>query len=275
MESNKDCYNNVRYNSNINSVFNDINSSINHFLSISSVADANKSYGQLKRYLDNILVDLQKKEQQIADALEICEKYNANIIEDSKGSAEQDIFIKKSKNGNLFYNNLNSLPPQHNIKEMIPEIGYSVNIAHVDKLSDIPSMFYWYSDGIYCCPFPGIYVKVPFLEVVNTLKDTPKDRTVKCSYKTKEICSRYSRDRVCTFAHCGDTYVKISPYARCPKNPTFGDKISIVHDLSFLKEEDIRVVTMYGLSDIILMYLWYDMQKWSGSKIINDINKCI
>jgi hypothetical protein len=273
MSNTSDNYNFIKYSTDAAYLFGDINKSINHFLALGSPNVASKEYAKLKKYLDSILVDMQQKEQQLVNALEICEKYNNNLLDDSKDE-DSSIFVKKSKNGNLFYNNTEE-KHAYNQKYTINEIGYSMNMQSVDDIKDIPSMFYWYKDGIYCSPFPGIHIKVPFLEVVNTLRETPKDRTVKCSYKTKDTCSRHSKDKICTFAHKGDSYVKISPYARCPKNPTFGDKMSLVHDISYLKEDDMRVIAMYGISDIILTYIWYDMQKWKGAKVIDNIDKCI
>jgi hypothetical protein len=170
-------------------------------------------------------------------------------------------------------------------KILIKEIGYYTKMPMVSSLQDIPPMFYWYSDkkktedaGIYCCILPGVYAKVPFPEVIDNSEDFSRAKSICCKYFTKENCEnnreiiarqKSTSVRSCNFAHNGDKYVKISTSSRCPRRSTFGSPSTLVSDINEVGMHDIKQIMLYGISDLISAYVWFDNKKNITKKSLN------
>lgn len=169
------------------------------------------------------------------------------------------------------------------------DVGFDVKIPIINKLTDIPSSFYWYSGdetnsaGIYTCITTGFYIKVPLPDVIDSTNTRNKTGSVKCKHNTLDAChnSRYdlskkynSELRECGFAHTGDSYIKIGTYFRCPCIPRFGKHIFLKNDLNNVPDTDIKTILMYSLSDILLTLLWFQRQHIDGKQniVFNNID---
>lgn len=156
------------------------------------------------------------------------------------------------------------------------------------KLNEIPAALHWYKGdqsnppGVYICLSRGCYIQVPFPNVVDGTKDFNRTCSIKCKYSSAEECLKIRRDlsmrynselRACTFAHKGDSYVKIGTSFRCPNIPRFGNYAFLHSDMNELPDCDIKMMLMYALSDVLLGSLWFQNQK-NTSMVMTNIDVC-
>lgn len=162
---------------------------------------------------------------------------------------------------------------------LIPECGYYINVNTVNSLSDIqPAICYFDGEdkGFYCCLVPGVYVKIPFPEIIDATKNFSRMRTIRCKHitlkncddKRKEHCKTFAQ---CNFAHKGQRIKKLGYSSRCPSLPVFGHPSRITTDVKKIKESDIKNVMLYGLSDLMAAMIWMDSNKIK-KKVITDID---
>ncbi len=165
---------------------------------------------------------------------------------------------------------------KNNIEEVyLKEFKYKLKIKNVDSLAEIkPMMSYFKGDkkhsaGVYCCLLENVYIKIPFPEMIDINKDFNKSRTIKCKYVTTEKCNEYknkmmkfnSYSKNCNFAHIGDKIVKICNHSRCDKVSNYGNPDTFLNDVEKIGINDIKNILLYGLSDVMSSYLWFDYSK--------------
>jgi len=157
----------------------------------------------------------------------------------------------------------------------IPPIKYKMNIDKVKKLSDIPPMFYFcndkqYGPGIYCAINKNIIAKVPFNSVYDVSKTHDKSKSIKCKYLDINICLEHRKKmaafyktdiRKCTFAHTGEKMVKMGYNSRCNIIPSFGNPKTLLDDITYITEEEIKTILMYGLNDLFSAAVWGNFNK--------------
>lgn len=165
--------------------------------------------------------------------------------------------------------------------------GFLYNIPVINKINEIPSAMYWfngdkdYTPGIYTSPSNGVYIKVPFPNVIDSTKNHFRTGSIKCRNGTIDECNKFrdefskykSSVNSCNFAHVGDAYVKIGNVFRCNEIPRFGNYAYLSDDLSTIQETNIRTMLMYSLSDLLLGSLWFQKNK-KNNIIIEDVDIC-
>jgi hypothetical protein len=191
---------------------------------------------------------------------------------------ESDVIKKEFIHTPILYKNLSNI---YNTN-----IGFKFQVPIINKLNEMPSVFYWYNGddtnpaGIYTCISRGFYVRVPFPNVVDSTKNCNKIGSIRCKNETyeecynirKELSIRYGSDiRECTFAHTGDKYIKIGTTFRCPHMPRFGNHGYLENDIKTVTDSDIKTILMYSLSDILLTSLWFQRQKKDNSNESSNI----
>lgn len=168
------------------------------------------------------------------------------------------------------------------------DTGFTYSIPIINKITEIPSAVYWfngdkeYPPGIYTSPSTGVYIKIPFPNVIDSTKNNYRTGSIKCINDTIEKCNKYRKKtssgykpfrNPCNYAHKGDTFVKIGNIFRCCDLPRFGNYLHLSNDLSSIQENNIRTMLMYSLSDLLLGSLWFQKNKRSNM-IIDDIDIC-
>jgi hypothetical protein len=160
-------------------------------------------------------------------------------------------------------------------------IGFPYKIPIINKLSDIPSAFYWFNgddkhdEGIYTSMSNGFYIKVPFPNIIDTTTSYNRTCSIKCKYNTykdclktrKELSSKYKTDiRECNFAHKNDKYIKMGTAFRCPSMPHFGSHASLPRDLDTIPISDVKTMLMYSLSDMLISSVWFQKLQITKNK---------
>lgn len=173
------------------------------------------------------------------------------------------------------------------------DIGFSYKIPIINKVSEIPSAFYWFrgdeknTEGIYTSLSNGFYIKVPFPDIIDATNSYNRTGSIRCKNNTYSDClkirstiaNKYKTDiRECTFAHKKDKYIKIGTVVRCPSMPHFGSHTTLSRDLDKIPTDDIKTMLMYSLSDSLISSLWFQKSQINKSDnknvIISDIDIC-
>jgi hypothetical protein len=124
-----------------------------------------------------------------------------------------------------------------------------------------------YTEGIYCCIIPNVFIKVPFPEIIDSTKEYDRGHSIRCKYKTKKLCddqrgkmAKYhkSQVRICNFAHNGEEITKIGYPSRCATIPNFGNPSTFANDLKIVDTSDIKNIMFYGVNDLIASAIWFD-----------------
>lgn len=183
-------------------------------------------------------------------------------------------------------------PVKRKIKE-IDEI-YSIKTPKISvpiatRLNNIGSCIFWYNGdstnpkGLYMSPCPKLYVKIPFMNVVDGTKDYNRVGSIKCKHGTKKLCNnnkRYISEkfnasiRECTYAHIGDRYKKIGMNYRSPGMPAFGRTDTLVSDAKTISYKDIKIIIMYAVSDILLCHMWAAANNIKTEVVFSDVDIC-
>lgn len=164
-----------------------------------------------------------------------------------------------------------------------------INVPSVQNLNSIKSCIFWYkgdsynSSGLYLSPFPKLYIRIPFMDVMDGSRDCNKTGTIKCKYEHKISCTRNKKNiserygvqmKKCTYAHIGDLYKKIGTNYRSPGMPTFGNFKTLCSDLKIIPTRNIKTMLMYAVSDIFLCHLWAAANNIKDPLIFHDIEIC-
>lgn len=213
--------------------------------------------------------DMSEKEDEIEHTLNQIKKITQKTPE------------KKNYEHNLItYKTIDSV---HNVN-----IGFPYKIPIINKLSEIPSAFYWFNgddkhqEGIYTSLSNGFYIKVPFPNIIDATNSYNRTGSIKCKYKTYEDClkirtdlsDKYKSDiRECNFAHKNDKYVKIGTTFRCPSMPHFGSHASLSRDLDTIPTSDVKTMLMYSLSDMLISSLWFQKSQITNNNLKNSNKK--
>jgi hypothetical protein len=165
---------------------------------------------------------------------------------------------------------------------------YNVDMAMVNKLSDIPPMFHWYSGdkkntaGVYICLTDGVYIQVPFPDLISKNSKNFKHKSVPCKYKTTMFCREKQEDysrlyntelRQCNFVHIGESFIKIGSDFRCPNLPSFGAYETLGEDLMLVSLSDIKTMLFNSSSDLLLILLWRKYHMNLGEIIFTNLDK--
>lgn len=149
----------------------------------------------------------------------------------------------------------------------IDELDYTVKLPQVKSLKEITPMFYYYAGdknhtkGVYCSFLNGIYMRVPFPEIIDSTKNPNRVRSVRCKYGTKEKCDEqasryYHYKKVCNYAHTGEKINKIAYNSRC-RIPNFGNPSEFNESIDAVYMNDIKNLLLYGLNDTFLSMMWF------------------
>jgi len=185
---------------------------------------------------------------------------------------------------------------KHPVKRKIKEITeiYSIKTPKISvpiaaNLNNIGSCIFWYNGdstnpkGLYMSPCPKLYVKIPFMNVVDGTKDYNRVGSIKCKYGTKKLCNnnkRYISEkfnasiRECTYAHIGDRYKKIGMNYRSPGMPAFGRTDTLSADAKTISYKDIKIIMMYAVSDILLCHMWAAANDIKTEVVFSDVDIC-
>ena len=166
---------------------------------------------------------------------------------------------------------------------------HRLRVPVVSRLDMIPSCMHWYNGdkhvpkGLYLSPYPNMYIRVPFMNVIDGTKDFNRIGSVKCKNGSKETCRTHrkhlaekfnSQFRECTYAHVGDKYRKIGMNYRSPGMPSFGNFRSLLTDTEKISYKDIKIMMMYALSDLLLCSMWCSANKIKNPVVFHDIEVC-
>jgi hypothetical protein len=192
---------------------------------------------------------------------------------------KNDIGIKKI----IKYKNLDSI-------NGVSLQNNNINIPVTPNLKNIPPMFYWYegnnihSQGIYICISEGMYIQVPFPNVIDNDHEDYKKNTIKCKYYDKNICYNNRKKmsllhnnkkiKECNFVHKNEFFNKISDIYRC-NITSIGNHKTLNEDLNKLNIEDIKYLLMNNTSDLLLILLWFQNKfKDSNDIVLNKLDMC-
>lgn len=168
--------------------------------------------------------------------------------------------------------------------------NFSVDISMVDKLSDIPPMFSWFAGdkknaaGVYICLTEGVYIQVPFPNLISKNSKNFKHKSIPCKYKTAVHCrekqEEYSRAyntelRQCNFVHIGESFIKIGSDFRCPNLPSFGAYETLEEDLMLVSLADIKNILFNSSSDLLLILLWRKHHQNLGDITFTNLDKLL
>lgn len=203
-------------------------------------------------------------EDMLAETHNYVEDINIDISDNMIHTTDSDMLIYKT---NKFVHK-----PLH-VNIDIKPIKYHRKFKQVDKLEKIPEMFVWYNNpkdkynkpGIYVCVYSGVYVRVPFPQVVDSNMSNNKTNSIRCKYTNKCLCGEQRKKmaithnsllRKCNFAHQGEKLKKIGHVSRCPSCPHFGNSTTLVEDCKQINLLDIKNVLLYGLNDLFSAMVW-------------------
>ena len=269
---------------NTTSYITQICSRFNNFQISAHNVDNIKTGKKLINYHKNILLTLKSSikslETILNDSLDLLQDMTNDLIQEQRS----DDFVYMTTLGMLSYNGRGAIKDRSHvkgeikqqqkiqlpIKTLIPQVRYSLNVQHIKRLDEAKSMFYFYDNNLYCRLINEIYVKVPFPEIYDSAKNYERKCSVRCKYKTKDICNKHremsaklynSPRRACNFAHIGERIVKIGYSSRCPSRPNYGNPDTIAEDSKYITMDDIKSLLMYGLNDMITAAIWLDYKK--------------
>jgi hypothetical protein len=189
------------------------------------------------------------------------------------------------------YHELNDNSAQNNYrlyKTVALHGQYNVDMAMVNKLADIPPMFHWYSGdkkntaGVYICLTDGVYIQVPFPDLISKNSKNFKHKSVPCKYKTTMFCREKQEDysrlyntelRQCNFVHIGESFIKIGSDFRCPNLPSFGAYDTLGEDLMLVSLADIKNMLFNSSSDLLLILLWRKHHMNLGEIVFTNLDK--
>ncbi len=225
----------------------------------------------------SIIMDSLKKHIEILEnTMESCREFLSEIYDDLSKPLPPEDFVFNTAYGMLSYRGRDNIEKKQEEvvpdRVFIPEIKYNMKIPSVKRLSEIPSMFYYYKGdkktlpGVYC-NINNNCIKVPFPQVIDSVKDFNRVKSMRCKYKTRELCYSHT-NRDCNYAHRGEQMIKIGYQSRCPSNPRFGNPETMAIDTKTTVSDDIDTVLMYGLNDIFSTAVWFDYYKITKKKLM-------
>jgi hypothetical protein len=141
----------------------------------------------------------------------------------------------------------------------IPETTFQV----VSTMNEIPPATYYYDGphyrkGVYMRISDKMIVRLPMMDFMDISLNLSKVGTVRCKHLHKSRCEKYTyngyggKPRICKYAHSGDEFKRISSVARCQRLPRIGTRDSLISDLKYLQQSDIRTLLMGPLNDILI-----------------------
>ena len=233
--------------------------------------------------LTTLKSQIKSLETVLRDSTELLQDMTDDLMQESRS----DDFVFLTTLGMLSYNGRSITKEKHHIplslkesspppkpivhiRTLIPQVRYNLNVAHIDKLEEAKSMFYWHNNSLYVRLLNDVYAAVPFPEIYDSAKNYERRCSVRCKYKTKAICDRQrsevarvynSPKRICNFAHIGEKMVKIGYSSRCPSRPNYGNPATIAEDSKLITIDDIKSMLLYGLNDLIIAAIWLDYKK--------------
>ena len=165
---------------------------------------------------------------------------------------------------------------------------FTIDLPIVDELSQMKPTFYWYAgdkknkEGIYMALMSGLYIQVPFPDLISKNSKNFKHKSIPCKYKTYQQCrekqAEYSRIyntelRQCNFVHVGEQFIKIGSDFRCPNLPSFGAHETLAEDISTVTLPDIKNILMNASSDLLLITMWRLRHLNLGEIVFTNLDK--
>jgi hypothetical protein len=248
---------------------------------------------KLLNYHNEILITLKSQVKSLETVINASTEIIQDMTDDLIQETREDDFVFSTSLGMLSYNGRSitkerrrmpamikdtTAPPKPTIstRTLIPQIHYHLHVPHIRKLEEAKPMFYWHEEALYVRLLNDVYAKVPFPDIYDSAKNYERRCSVRCKYRTKEICDKQraevaklynSQVRVCNFAHAGEKIVKIGYASRCPSRPNYGNPSTIAEDSKNVSLDDIKSMLLYGLNDLIIAAIWLDYKK---EKIVFD-----
>ncbi len=224
----------------------------------------------------NIILDALKKQVELLErTTESCQEFINEIYDDLSKPFPSEDYVFNTAYGMLSYKGRDHIEKKNVTmvpeRVLIPEINYKMKLTCVKRLSEIPSMFYYYKGdrntaaGVYC-NINNNCIRVPFPRVIDSIKDFNRIKSMRCKYKTRESCN-FHTNRECNYAHRGENMIKIGYQSRCNSNPRFGNPDTIDADIKNISADDIDTILMYGLNDLFSSAVWFDYHKITKKKI--------
>jgi hypothetical protein len=237
-----------------------------------------------------ILHDLKTQTKALETLLADCQDFIEEITEDLSYPIKGD-YIQATKNGMLSYPGRDFIEkksasaetktaetkPVDKVPErvLINEVGYNLKLPIVKNIKHIPPALHYYKNegadlyptGIYCNLGNNVIARVPFPFVTDSTKDYSRDHSIRCKYRTKAECTEQrdkmakfhnSHMRTCNFAHEGDKIIKIGYPSRCNAVPNYGNPQTMAVDIKRVSFDDVKVILLYGLSDVVSSVIWLD-----------------
>jgi len=145
----------------------------------------------------------------------------------------------------------------------------------VSGLCDIaPIMSYYEGDskrppGIYTSIKNNVYVRVHLPDSIDNTREMYRKKVIRCNHKTIENCEAARKKymlksgkeiKECMFVHIGEKYNKIVSNNRCQDIPRFGRIDTLKTDMDYVSFKDIKLIMHYALSDMLLVYMWFESQ---------------
>lgn len=245
-----------------------------------------------------LLSILKTHTKSIKSIIDDCDEFVDEIEKELSFPQPEEDFVYNTTNGMLSYKEKDHIisskkntkeqtqPIIHKQRMPFQVINYQMEMPVVNNLKDIPMMFAYYNNtndkqnqpGVYCCIYDGVYVRVPFPEIVDTTRNYSRVGSIRCKYETQDLCkeqrmkmAKYhdSDLRSCNFAHKGDKLVKMGYASRCPLVPRFGDPATITNDIKHVTKNDIRSLLLYSINDAALASIWYSYHGEKNEIITN------
>lgn len=166
---------------------------------------------------------------------------------------------------------------------------HPLRLPVVSRLEIIPVCLHWYNGdkrkpkGIYICPYPNMYIKVPLMDLVDGSKYFSRSGSIKCKNGSivtcranrKHLAAKFSSPfRECTYAHEGEIYKKIGMNYRAPDMPSIGNFRTLLSDLERVSYRTVKIMMMYALSDLLLCSMWCSANKITNPVVFHDIDTC-
>lgn len=216
---------------------------------------------------NGIVTIISKHIDEIKEKMIILEGLVANIKKKiSNTDYNENSYVKLGKNGMLVYDR-----KQPNYYK-IDQVPFGLSMPTVNNLDEIPPSLYYLNDvadvrknGVYI-NIAGNYIKIPFPEVVNPA-DNLRDRTMRCRNVTIDNCRIAKKGLKCSFAHKGETIVKVGSFNRCQIVPNIGNKTTFI-DVKKLASGDVKIILLYGLNDLFTAFVYFSASKCN--KLIID-----
>ncbi len=214
---------------------------------------------------NQILSTIQKQAEKIHNIIENCKKFTYELENDIDTPRSEE-YVYQTKSFMLNYKSTDEISQIKEISQKINELpvrveplGYLMTLPIIKSLKDLHhqhSIYYCEETKSVWMVLPGSnLMKIPFPDIIDSVKTNEKINSIRCRYQTKALCSN-SKHWSCSYAHSGEKMIKLGYPIRCPSVPNFGNPATIREDIRNIKMTDIKSLLMYGLNDVMIAAIW-------------------